>query len=60
LNFYKIKDLAKQLSSQLLDCFAIKGGEKNVSFSLSYGGKFADLKFLNSHISEICGFLILN
>ena len=65
LNFYKIKDLAKQISSQLLDCFAIKGG-KNVSFSLSYGGKFAEVggpqkssansKSMNLQTYKICNF----
>jgi hypothetical protein len=63
-------DSAKQTSRQLLNSFAIKGG----NFSLSYGGKFADLQFLDwltnkicnlqinqkkfveSHILEICGF----
>jgi hypothetical protein len=45
-NFYQIKNYAKQICSRLLDSFARRESFlKNVSFSLSYGGKFADLQF---------------
>jgi hypothetical protein len=55
LNFYQVKNSAKQACSQVLDSFAIKGGnlKRDVKFSLSYGGKFEDLQFADLQFEDL-------
>ncbi len=50
MEFLWTKNSAKQTCGRLLSSLTIKGGNfiKDVSFSLSHGGKFADLQFVVS------------
>ncbi len=66
-NFYQIKNSAKQTCNQLLDSFAIKGGNLKKRLSVLWlktcrfeicGFAIFFFKFVDSHISEICGLMM--